>query len=176
MTPAEPPPGGAPPAAVGAAGKSGGANMDTRPDGAGVEVCPRLRTPILAASGVTSAATARDHVLAVLRGRERASAAQPNDQAVTDLLLVTSELVSNAIRHGGGLVAFAATPTREGVRLHVHDRSAEIPSTAFGPGALPAGDTVGGYGWPLIITLARDIAIERCPDGGKIVTVLVPLG
>ncbi|MEU6492433.1 ATP-binding protein [Streptomyces sp. NPDC046984] len=172
MTPAELPPGAAPPAAVGAAGKAGGATMD----GAGAPACGRLRTRIPAASGVTNAGTARDHVLAVVRGREGASAVRPDAQAVTDLLLVTSELVSNAIRHGGGLVAFAATPTREGVRLHVRDRSAEIPSTAFGPGALPAGDTVGGYGWPLIATLARDIAVERRPDGGKIVSVLVPLG
>jgi anti-sigma regulatory factor (Ser/Thr protein kinase) len=123
--------------------------------------------------GVTSAASARAHVLAVL---EETPTLGPSEEAVTDLMLVTSELVSNAIRHGGGLVAFEATPTREGVRLAVYDRSAEYPSAAFGSGALPPGHGgVGGYGWPLIIRLARDVRIERCTGGGKIVSVLVPL-
>ncbi|WP_063784947.1 ATP-binding protein [Streptomyces sp. TP-A0356] len=124
---------------------------------------------------VTSAASARSHVLAALRSHGDAAALRPTEQAVTDLLLVTSELVSNAIRHGGGLVAFEARPTRDGVRLFVHDRSADIPSAAFGSGELPLGYDGGGYGWPLIIQLARDIAVEPCPGGGKIVSVLVSL-
>jgi hypothetical protein len=32
-----------------------------------------------------------------------------------------------------------------------------------------------GYGWPLIIRLARDITIERRPRGGKTISLLVPL-
>ncbi|MFF7187128.1 ATP-binding protein [Streptomyces sp. NPDC008222] len=124
----------------------------------------------------TTAASARAHVLAVVRGHRGTSGRPPAEQAVTDLLLVTSELVSNAIRHGGGVVAFEATPTRDGIRLTVHDRSPDIPTVAFGPGALPAGHDGGGYGWPLIIKLAYDIVIEPCADGGKAVSVVVPLG
>lgn len=124
---------------------------------------------------VTSAASARAHVLALVRGHEDGTGVAPADQAVTDLLLVTSELVSNAFRHGGGLVSFRATVTPEGIRIGVHDRSADIPPVAFGSGALPDGHRGGGYGWPLIIKLARDISIERCAGGGKVVSVLVPL-
>ncbi|MFF3907982.1 ATP-binding protein [Streptomyces sp. NPDC001848] len=124
---------------------------------------------------VTSAATARARVLAVVRSHWEAAPVQPAEQAVTDLLLVTSELVSNAIRHGGGLVGFEAVPTREGVRLVVHDRSPDVPSVAFGTGELPNRHDRGGFGWPLIIKLARDIVIEPHADG-KAVSVLVPLG
>ncbi|WP_322741006.1 ATP-binding protein [Streptomyces hygroscopicus] len=127
------------------------------------------------ASPVTSAASARAHVLGVMRGHGDTLGIRPAERAVIDLLLVTSELVSNAIRHGGGLVAFEATPTPAGVRLRVHDHSADIPCAAYGSGELPSGHEGGGYGWPLIIRLARDIAVERCPGGGKTVSVLVPL-
>ncbi|MFF3511919.1 ATP-binding protein [Streptomyces sp. NPDC002573] len=125
---------------------------------------------------VMTAASARAHVLAVVRGHWDTSARPPAEQAVTDLLLVTSELVSNAIRHGGGVVAFEAIPARDGIRLTVRDRSPHIPTVAFGSGALPVGHDGGGYGWPLIIKLAYDIVVEPCADGGKAVSVVVPLG
>ncbi|MEU6095202.1 ATP-binding protein [Streptomyces sp. NPDC047079] len=127
------------------------------------------------ASPVISAASARAQVLTVVRSHWDAPDRRPAEQSVTDLLLVTSELVSNAIRHGGGLTAFEAAATRDGVRLTVYDRSPHIPIAAFGSGALPVGHDGGGYGWPLIIQLARDIVIERCAEGGKFVSVLVPL-
>ncbi|MGV9566588.1 ATP-binding protein [Streptomyces sp. NPDC003480] len=122
-----------------------------------------------------TAASARAHVLAVVRGHRGSSGCPPAEQAVTDLLLVTSELVSNANRHGGGVVAFEATPARDGIRLTVHDRSPHIPAVAFGSGALPVGHDGGGYGWPLIIRLAHEIVIEQCAHGGKSVSVVVPL-
>ncbi|MFI9648218.1 ATP-binding protein [Streptomyces sp. NPDC052040] len=124
---------------------------------------------------MTTAAAARAHVLAVVRGHWAAPVPEPAEQALTDLLLVTSELVSNAIRHGGGLVAFEAAPSKDGIRLTVHDRSPDIPTVAFGSGALPVAHDGGGYGWPLIIKLAHEIVIERCAGGGKFVSVLVPL-
>lgn len=124
---------------------------------------------------VTSAATARAYVLAVVRSHWDTAPVRPAELAVTDLLLVTSELVSNAIRHGGGLAGFEAVPTREGVRLVVRDRSPDIPSVAFGTGELPDRQDRGGFGWPLIIKLARDIVIEPRVDG-KTVSVFVPLG
>ncbi|MEV6612616.1 hypothetical protein AB0N31_01715 [Streptomyces sp. NPDC051051] len=37
------------------------------------------------------------------------------------------------------------------------------------------GDHGSGYGWPLILRLARDIRIRPRPSGGKTVTVLVPI-
>lgn len=92
-----------------------------------------------------------------------------------DLLLVVSELVTNAIRHGGGLAGFEVDLVPEGVRLRVHDYSDVVPSVAYGPGTLPRAHEGSGYGWPLIIRLSREIHIECRREGGKTVSVLVPL-
>lgn len=124
---------------------------------------------------VTSAASARQFARDVVRERWDRPGRRASEEAVIDLLLVVSELVTNAIRHGGGIAGFEVTPTREGVRLSVHDYSDVVPAVAYGPGALPHGHVGNGYGWPLIIRLARDIGIERRSQGGKTISVLVPL-
>jgi anti-sigma regulatory factor (Ser/Thr protein kinase) len=92
-----------------------------------------------------------------------------------DLLLVVSELVANAIRHGGGLAGFDVALVADGVRLSVHDHSDAVPPAAYGPGTLPRAHEGSGYGWPLIIRLSREIHIERRREGGKTVSVMVPL-
>ena len=94
------------------------------------------------------------------------------EEDVGDLLLVVSELVTNAIRHGGGLAGFEAGPTREGVRIAVHDHSAVVPRAVH---TFPTTHPGGGYGWPLVARLARDIAVDLRPGGGKTVSALVPL-
>lgn len=124
---------------------------------------------------VSSAATARAYTEAVVRGEWDAAGLKVRDEDVIDLLLVVSELVTNAIRHGGGLAGFMARTTAEGVRIAVDDHSDIVPEAAFGSGALPLGHHGNGYGWPLIIRLARDIAVDRRPGGGKTVSVLVPM-
>ncbi|MFI9155176.1 ATP-binding protein [Streptomyces sp. NPDC053367] len=129
-----------------------------------------VRSPVVA-----SAAGARAHVRSLVREHWRGPSGPPAEEAVCDLLLVTSELVTNAIRHGGGLTRFEVTLVPEGVRLDVHDHSDAVPPAAYGqsPRPRPGGD--GGYGWPLIAGLARDIRVERRREGGKAIGVLVPL-
>ncbi|MGW3667608.1 ATP-binding protein [Streptomyces sp. NPDC005141] len=124
---------------------------------------------------VTSAATARRHVQAMLCETGSARAGDASQEAVIDLLLVVSELVTNAIRHGDGLAGFEATVTDGGVRLAVRDNSDVIPVHAYGTGEIPKTHQVNGYGWPLIIRLSRAVAIEPCPEGGKTIHVFVPL-
>ncbi|QFZ72530.1 ATP-binding protein [Streptomyces fagopyri] len=126
------------------------------------------------AAEVTSPATARSHVGSLVRAQWR-SADGMRQEAVVDLLLVVSELVTNAIRHGGGLAGFRATPTEEGVRLAVRDNSDVVPAGAFGLASIPEGYRPNGYGWPLIIRLAREVTVEPSPGGGKTIRVLVPL-
>ncbi|MFF7331173.1 ATP-binding protein [Streptomyces sp. NPDC090306] len=125
--------------------------------------------------GVTSAAAARAHAQEVVRGQWCPPARRPRDEDLIDLQLVVSELVTNAIRHGDGLAGFEAVPTAEGLHLTVHDRSDVVPEVAYGSGALPVGHQGNGYGWPLIIRLARDITIRLRPEGGKSISVLVPI-
>ncbi|MEV6197214.1 ATP-binding protein [Streptomyces sp. NPDC051920] len=122
---------------------------------------------------VTSAATARDHVRALLREDGRTGGTNPD--AVVDLLLVVSELVTNAIRHGGGLAGFDATPADGGMRIAVRDNSDVVPAEARGTGEIPHTNRTGGYGWPLIIRLSAAVTIEPCPGGGKTIHVFVPL-
>jgi anti-sigma regulatory factor (Ser/Thr protein kinase) len=124
---------------------------------------------------ITSAGAARSHVRSVVEEHWRAPSGPASETAVTDLLLVVSELVTNAIRHGRGLAGFQVTLLPEGVRLSVRDYSDTVPSAAYGPGTLPHAHEGSGYGWPLIIRLAREIHIERRREGGKTVSVLVPL-
>ncbi|MFI6206453.1 ATP-binding protein [Streptomyces sp. NPDC051041] len=124
---------------------------------------------------MTSAAAARAYAESVVRQEWAAAGRTPRDEDVIDLLLVVSELVTNAIRHGDGLAGFEARTTAEGVRIAVHDNSEIVPEVAYGPGPLPVGHHGNGYGWPLIIRLARDIVITRRPEGGKTVSVLVPM-
>ena len=122
-----------------------------------------------------TAATARAYARTVVREQWESASRAAREEDVIDLLLVVSELVTNAIRHGDGLAGFEVLPVPDGVRLAVHDNSEVVPEVAHGSGALPAAGHGSGYGWPLIIRLAREIAVEPRPEGGKTITVLVPL-
>ncbi|MGV9255571.1 ATP-binding protein [Streptomyces sp. NPDC003697] len=136
---------------------------------------PAADRPPAPAVPVTSAATARAYARAVVREQWDSATRTAREEEVIDLLLVVSELVTNAIRHGDGLAGFEVVPAEAGVRLVVHDNSDVVPEVAYGPGDLPRGHYGNGYGWPLIIRLAREIVIDRRPGGGKTVSVLVPL-
>nr|UYZ50089.1 HSP90-likeATPase [Streptomyces mirabilis] len=137
-------------------------------------LAPPSRPSAARGAEVTSPTTARRQVAAVVREHWR-SAGWMRQEALVDLLLVVSELVTNAIRHGGGLAGFRATPTAEGIRLAVRDNSDVVPAGAFGFAAIPDGYRPNGYGWPLIICLAREVTVEPSPGGGKTIRVLVPL-
>ncbi|MFE6823114.1 ATP-binding protein [Streptomyces sp. NPDC057690] len=126
-------------------------------------------------TSVRTAAAARAHARAVVDARWNPSTRPAREEDVIDLLLVVSELVANALRHGGGLAGFEMTPVRDGIRLAVRDHSDTVPASVGGPGARPAGHRVGGYGWPLVVRLARDIAIEKQDGGGKTISVFVPI-
>lgn len=94
------------------------------------------------------------------------------ERARTDALLAVSELVTNAIRHGGGLTGFTARLTPDGLLLHVEDAEERLP-VARDPLAGP-GIAVGGYGWPLVCRIAREVTVDPLPGGGKRIAVLLP--
>ncbi|MFC8872665.1 ATP-binding protein [Streptomyces sp. NPDC057148] len=124
-----------------------------------------------ASTAVTSAAAARAYAESVARAQWGAGRGV-REEDIVDLLLVVSELVTNAIRHGEGLAGFEVRPTDEGMWIAVHDHSAVVPRAAY---AFPTRHRGSGYGWPLVARLARDIAVNRRPAGGKTISVLVPL-
>ncbi|MFD5891620.1 ATP-binding protein [Streptomyces sp. NPDC060334] len=112
-------------------------------------------------STAATPATARRQVTALLR----AAGSNLESVAAVDALLVTSELVTNAIRHGGGITAFHAWLTGDHLRLAVSDTSPHHPI------ARPTThETPGGYGWPLVQRLTDHVEITPHPDGGKTIT------
>ncbi|MBZ6259413.1 ATP-binding protein [Streptomyces olivaceus] len=121
---------------------------------------------------VGGAAQARRYAESVARAQWGAAGRGVREEDVVDLLLVVSELVTNAIRHGGGLAGFEARPTGEGLWIAVHDNSTVVPPAVY---AFPTTHPGGGYGLPLVARLARDIAVDLRPGGGKTISALVPL-
>lgn len=95
-------------------------------------------------------------------------------QALSDALLVASELTTNAILHGGGITDFHVDVEGRGVCLSVSDRSAELP-VAKEPVDPQGRWRPGGHGWPIVCRLARDVRVTDLPSGGKCITAVVPL-
>ncbi|MFI8005457.1 ATP-binding protein [Streptomyces sp. NPDC086010] len=118
-----------------------------------------------------NAASARDAVTHLLASRALGPAGRLAEVVVADALLVTSELVTNAFRHGGGLTGFTAELTDEGLLLAVADASPDVPVTS--PHS-PRSAHVGGYGWPLVCRLAERVSITFHP-GGKSIVALIAL-
>ncbi|WP_063831355.1 ATP-binding protein [Streptomyces sp. NRRL F-2664] len=110
-----------------------------------------------------SAAAARDRVreLLVLAGVSLDSV------TAADALLVTSELVTNAIRHGDGVIAFRADVADDVLLLSIADANPRIPVARTG-----TVDQPGGYGWPLIQRLTEHVDCSTRPDGKTITTSL----
>ncbi|MFF1510347.1 ATP-binding protein [Streptomyces sp. NPDC058326] len=122
------------------------------------------------------AAEARARVAGVFADIAAVTGMPPSPTALGDALLVTSELVSNAFRHGSGLTGFGVTCDRGAVTIIVADASGELPHHTdarggkrdFAPGE-------GGFGWPLIRLLALEIRLCLPPQGGKTIEVRLPL-
>ncbi|MFB8029091.1 ATP-binding protein [Streptomyces sp. NPDC056465] len=119
-----------------------------------------------------NAAAARDIVTQLLEAQFCGMGGEgPADVVVADALLVTSELVTNAVRHGGGLTGFAAEITDDGLLLTVADASTQAPVTEKRD---PGVASVGGYGWLLVRRLAKRVSVTYLP-GGKHIVALVAL-
>ncbi|MFE1173076.1 ATP-binding protein [Streptomyces sp. NPDC058773] len=93
-----------------------------------------------------------------------------DDLALVDALLVTTELVTNAQRHAGGLTGFTARIVEGYLEVAVEDGSAHCPTAA----SRRDPDVSGGYGWPLIQRLARTVEVTVTVTG-KTIRVTLPL-
>lgn len=87
------------------------------------------------------------------------------DDRVHDGLLVMSELVTNAVLHGGQPVRLEVTAEPGRVLLRVHDATTRPPEPQTA-----VGDRPGGRGLLLVAALAADWGCRPHPDGhGKYV-------
>jgi anti-sigma regulatory factor (Ser/Thr protein kinase) len=79
-------------------------------------------------------------------------------------ILLTSELVTNAILHAAGqVVVLVITGSRDQLRVDVHDTSRSLPELADAPA-----DAETGRGLVLVATLSAEWGFYRTP-GGKAV-------
>ncbi len=104
-----------------------------------------------------------------LIARDVLSAHGAGERLVADVLLVVSELVSNAVRHAGGVTDFHVRHLRDCVAVDVSDATSLCPRA---PGT-PV-EVQGGFGWLLVNRIAARTEI-RCGLGGKTITALIPL-
>ncbi|MCD0485479.1 ATP-binding protein [Streptacidiphilus sp. ASG 303] len=84
------------------------------------------------------------------------------------VLLVVSELVTNATRHAPGPLTLCLTHLRDGVHAVVYDTSTLLPR----PRTPDLARGTGGFGWPLVQRLARDLRTAVRPDGKEVHAVL----
>jgi len=106
------------------------------------------------AAGPAAAGEARGQVRAVLRAWD-----VPVDEDIA--ILLTSELVTNAIAHqAGGTVTLAVTCSSGQLRVDVHDTSRSLPVLAAAPV-----DAETGRGLMLVATLSDEWGSYRTPAG-----------
>ncbi|SCE63297.1 ATP-binding protein [Streptomyces sp. OspMP-M43] len=86
------------------------------------------------------------------------------------VILVVSELVTNALRHGGGTYTLRLTAHPDLIEVAVDDPSPQTPR----PRAPDPTGATGGYGWHMVTRLARTTSVTHRPTGGKTVTALLP--
>ena len=79
--------------------------------------------------------------------------------------LLTSELVTNAVRYGGSRAVLEAHRPADVLRVTVSDENPDLPEA----GDAPPVTAEGGRGVLLVSTLASRWGVERLPGGGKAV-------
>ncbi|MCZ4125463.1 ATP-binding protein [Streptomyces sp. H39-S7] len=128
-----------------------------------------MRADVAPLRSTTSIAGARDRTRDFLKGLaddlgQPAIAAEAADSVV----LVVSELVTNAVRHGGGSYALELTAHADTIEVAVHDRSPRTPRLRTPD--LKGG--TGGFGWPMVNRLAHTTTVTR-QAGGKTISALM---
>lgn len=125
-----------------------------------------MSVDVTPARSMSFVAVVRGSARAFLEGLVIPTAAEAADTVV----LVVSELVTNALRHGGAPCSLELTAHPYGIEVAVRDRSSQAPRMRTPD--LNAG--TGGFGWPMVNHLARATAVTSGPSGGKTVTALLP--
>lgn len=86
------------------------------------------------------------------------------------VILVVSELVTNALRHGGGACTLRLTAHPGAIEVAVGDSSPRLPRMRT-PDLV---EGTGGFGWHMVNDLAHRVVVTPGPEGGKTVHALLP--
>ncbi|MFD5751204.1 ATP-binding protein [Streptomyces sp. NPDC127033] len=124
-----------------------------------------MSVTVVPARSATSAAVARNIAQDFLTGLVDPIPAEAADTVV----LVVSELVTNALRHGGGDCTLELAAHPDGVEVAVRDRSPQAPRMRTPD--LNGG--TGGFGWPMVNRLAHTTSVTCRLSGGKAVSAIL---
>ncbi|RKE17355.1 ATP-binding protein [Streptomyces sp. TLI_171] len=128
---------------------------------------PEVRLPAGPAPRATATVRTAGQARAVV-ARLLADAGHPGGRVLAEAQLAVTELVANALRHGGGgLTWFDARLDLAGTRLVVDVEDADDRHPVVQPlqGRDPAAP--GGRGWAIVRALAVSCQVEQLPVGGK---------
>ncbi|MFF1961737.1 ATP-binding protein [Streptomyces sp. NPDC058220] len=89
----------------------------------------------------------------------------PDSDTAESLVLVVSELVTNALRHGGGRYTLVLSAGADLVHVAVSDPSPTPPRER----APDLNGGSGGFGWHMVRRLSHRLAITPGPGPGKTV-------
>jgi serine phosphatase RsbU (regulator of sigma subunit)/anti-sigma regulatory factor (Ser/Thr protein kinase) len=103
---------------------------------------------------------ASDADVAAVRRAVRAEMPDVSSGTKADAELVASELVTNALLHGGGVAALFIAGLPNGLRIEVTDRNRHAPLEA-----LPSNEAMTGRGFGLVRQLASRWGVEPMEDG-----------
>ncbi|MDJ0385943.1 ATP-binding protein [Streptomyces sp. G-G2] len=124
-----------------------------------------MGTDLAAGPSAVSPAYARERARGFLDALARPLAREAEQSVV----LVVSELVTNALRHSGGTYTLELTAHPDGVEVAVHDPSPQAPVMHT-----PDLTGTGGFGWRMVNRLALATHVTAAPGGGKTVRALLP--
>lgn len=94
-----------------------------------------------------------------------AEAAGLGGQRLDDFVLAVNELITNAVRHGGGQGWLRLWRDAETVRCEVSDTGTGIAADQLYERHRPPPDVVGGWGLWLVRQLSDDVLVRTGPAG-----------
>ncbi|WP_328900789.1 ATP-binding protein [Streptomyces sp. NBC_00441] len=93
---------------------------------------------------------------------------RPAVATIQDLLLLVSELVTNALRHAGAVTALIFGADADTLYVQVADPSSDRPQQR----TPDLSGCTGGFGWPLVLRLSEKADIRDHPPG-KVILVAI---
>ncbi|MFV0126144.1 ATP-binding protein [Streptomyces sp. HMX112] len=121
--------------------------------------------------GTTDAPALARRFTAVFLADAEISCGHPGSPGSRDaVLLVASELVTNAVRHAPGPCTLCLAACDRGVLVEVRDTSAAPPR----PRIPDITGELGGWGWTMLNRLADEVLVLPGRDGGKTVRTCLP--
>ena len=94
----------------------------------------------------------------------------PDTATAETLVLLVSELATNALRHGGGRYTLELSATPDLLTAAVSDPSPALPRER----TPDLNDGSGGFGWHMVRRLSTELTVSHAPSAGKTIRARLP--